>query len=90
MNFPAANTTYIWRMNETDFALGILDFASDNTISLDRFSSIREVEGDMDTAIATAKKENPEFAVEVVTDAGALSMIDQMHAEIRDMVLEIG
>ena len=84
MTFPSANTAFVWRMNDTDFAIGVLDYANEGMHSLDRFESISEFTGTELEAVAKAKNEFPEFTVEVVTATGALAVIDQFSAELRD------
>jgi hypothetical protein len=88
MSFPAANTVYVWRSNDTDYGFGVLDYVDSDSIFLDRFSSVSESIGDVDVAINKAKAEHPGLAIEVISNAGVLAVVDQYVAEIRNAVVE--
>ena len=85
MTFPAPDTIFVWRMNATDHAYGIMDYAGDGDISLDRFESVVEVEGTAEDAAAAASAQFVGLPVEFVTDTGAIARIDQLVSEIRDI-----
>lgn len=84
MAFPSANTAYVWRMNTTDCAIGVLDYSDSDTIFLDRFLSIEECEANSDDAVARAQSLFPDMAVEFIGDTATLASIDQISAELRN------
>jgi len=85
MTFPSPETIFIWRMNESDHAFGVMDYVNEGTVSLDRFESLTEVVGTAEDAQKAALERFPDYAVEVVRDAGVIARIDQLSAELRDL-----